>query len=93
MLRTTDEGLPVTPRYSRIRMEIWAQTHINICNTNNTEYKFCILQHSVTLNTLYNVLYTIISIVTVVYMQYSEMNEFTSINVQLYTVACRAYAL
>ena len=26
-------------------------------------------------------------------MQYSEMNEFTSINIQLYTVACRTYAL
>ena len=80
MLRTAGEGLPVTPRNSRTRMEIWVQTHIGICNTYNTVYKFCILQHSVTLNTLYSVLYTIISIVTAVYMQYSEMSEFTSVN-------------
>ena len=59
MLRTAGEGLPVTPRDSRTRMEILAQTHIDICNTNNTVYKFCILQHSVTLNTLFSVLYTI----------------------------------
>ena len=93
MLRTAGEGLPVTPRDSRTRMEIWAQKHIDICNTNNTVYKFCILQHSVTLNTLYSILYTIISIVTVVYMQYNEISEFTSVNIQLHTVACRAYAL
>ena len=80
MLRTAGEGLPVTLRDSRTRMEIWAQTHIDIYYTNNTAYKFCILQQSVTLNTLYSVLYTIISIVTVVYMQSSEMSEFTSVN-------------
>ncbi len=68
MLRTVGEGLPVTPRDSRARIEIWTQMHIDICNTNNTVYKFCILQHSVTLNTMYSVLYTISSIVTVVYM-------------------------
>ena len=59
MLRTAGEGQPFKPRDSRTRMEIWAQTHIDICSTNNTVYKLCILQHSVTLNTLYSVLYTI----------------------------------
>ena len=93
MLRTAGEGMPVTPRDSRTRMEIWAQTHIDICNTNNTVYKFCILQHSITLKTLYSVLYNIISIMTVVYMQYSEMSEFTSVDIQLHIVVCRAYAL